>query len=128
MRSCHFCDASIGPLQRFFVTRSANNFSIVACVSLNYASFVSTFYAKFASSSCHGWVTFKNSISSSRNFYNYICSFLLLPNCTIHYTGVRLGVSSFNFMISALAYHLSLHCFYYINLLNAQPRFCGNLQ
>ena len=91
-----------------FVTCLVSNFPIVAFVSLNSASLVSTFYAKYTSSSCHGWVTFRNSISSSCNFYNCICNFLLFPDCTIHCIGVKPGFSSFIFTISTLACHISL--------------------
>ena len=92
-----------------FMTSLASNFPIVACVSLNFASLVSTFCAKSTSSSCHGLVTLMNSISSLHNFSNYICNFLLLPDCTIRCTGVRPGISSFSFVISASAYHISWH-------------------
>ena len=70
-------------------------------------SLVSTFYAKSASSSYHGWVTFRNFVSSSRNFCNCICNSLLLPDCTIRCIGVRLGVSSYSFAIFASAYRIS---------------------
>ena len=50
-----------------------------------------------------------NSISSSHNLYSCICSFFLLPVCTIRYTGVRPGVSSVNFAISISVCCISSH-------------------
>ena len=109
MRNCHFRDTSLARSRDSCVTCSASRFPIIACVSLNSASFISTLCSKSTNSSYHGWVTFKNSVSSSCNFYNCIFSFLLLPNCTIRCIGVRPKVSSFNFTISASAYHISSH-------------------
>ena len=52
-----------------------------------------------------------NSVSCLCNFYNWICNFLLLPDCTICCTSVRPGISSFSFTISTSTYCISSHNF-----------------
>lgn len=107
MHSCHFMMLPLACSRDSFVSSSMSSFPTVACVSLNFASLVSTFCAKSTSSSCHGWVTLMNSVSSSHGFYSWIFSFLLLCDCTIRYTRVRPAISFFSFAISASAYCIS---------------------